>query len=107
MQAFWPDKERTMIYEIAEIDTLEGHAEAFEAAVAEANAQFKGARGCHSLRLERSLEHPLRYRLVVGWATVEDHIVHFRESEGFRIWRALAGPHFASPPRVENVTLML
>jgi quinol monooxygenase YgiN len=46
-----------MIYEIAEIDISEGHTEAFEAAVAEASAQFKAARGCLSLRLGAGSRH--------------------------------------------------
>ena len=96
-----------MIHEIAEIEVIAGHEAAFEAAVAKAAPHFKTARGCRSFALDRSIEHAQRYRLVVGWDTVEDHMVHFRESEGFQAWRALAGPHFASPPRVEHVTTVV
>lgn len=96
-----------MVYEIAEIDVVEGSEEAFEAAVAEASPHFQDAQGCRSFKLQRSIEHPARYRLVVGWDRVEDHMVSFRESEGFQRWRALAGPHFAAPPRVEHVRTVL
>ena len=96
-----------MIHEIAEITVLPGHEADFEAAVAEAARHFQVARGCRSLTLNRSVEAPLTYRLVVGWDTVEDHMVHFRESEAFQAWRALAGPHFAGPPRVEHVETVL
>jgi hypothetical protein len=34
-------------------------------------------------------------------------MVHFRASAGFQAWRALVGPHFASPPRVENVVSVI
>ena len=44
----------------------------------------------------------MRYLLFVQWETLEDHIVHFRNSENFAEWRRLAGPHFAAPPRVEH-----
>jgi heme-degrading monooxygenase HmoA len=96
-----------MIHEIAEIDVTEGHEAEFEAAVRKAAPLFKVSRGCRSFALTRSIEHPQRYRLTVGWDTVEDHMVHFRESEAFQGWRALVGPYFASPPRVEHVATVI
>ena len=92
-----------MIHEIATITIRAGDAAAFESAVATAAPLFQSAKGCHSFGLERSIEHPERYRLVVGWESVEDHMVTFRESEDFQKWRALAGPFFASQPEVEHV----
>jgi heme-degrading monooxygenase HmoA len=96
-----------MIHEIAEIDITPGSEEAFEKAVAAAAPFFREARGCLGLKLHRSVEFPSRYRLIVAWETVEDHTVGFRESAGFQQWRALAGPHFATPPRVEHVEVVL
>lgn len=96
-----------MVFEIAQIEVKPGAAAAFEAAVAQAAPLFKAAKGCLSLRLDRSLELPERYRLVVGWETVEDHMVGFRESAAFATWRELAGPHFAAPPQVEHVNTVL
>ena len=92
-----------MIREIAEIDVIVGQEAAFEAAVAEAAPHFKSARGCRSFTLDRSIEHPQRFRLTVGWDSVEDHMVHFRKSPAFQVWRGLVGPYFAAPPRVEHV----
>ena len=89
------------------MEVVVGAEEAFEAAVKEAAQYFQPAQGCRSLKLERSVEHPSRYRLVVGWDRVEDHMVTFRESDGFQRWRALASPHFASPPRIEHVRTVL
>lgn len=51
-----------MIHEIAEIEVAAGNEAAFEAAVAEAAPHFESARGCRSFALDRSLEHPQRYR---------------------------------------------
>jgi len=96
-----------MIHEIAEIDVTPGSEEAFEAAVAAAAPHFRAAKGCRSLKLHRSIEMPSRYRLVVEWDSVDDHIVSFRESDGFQQWRALASPHFAAAPRVEHVSKVL
>jgi len=96
-----------MIHEIAEIEITPGSETRFEAAVAEASAEFRKAQGCRSLKLERSIENSSRYRLIVGWDSVDDHMVTFRNSEGFQIWRQLASPFFASPPKVEHVECVL
>ena len=96
-----------MISELAQIDVTPGAEAAFEAAVGEAVALFRAARGCRSLKLERSIETPSRYRLVVGWDSLEDHMVGFRESAAFGRWRELVSPHFAAPPQVEHVATVL
>lgn len=93
----------SVIYEIAQIEVKPGMEAEFEAGVAKAAPLFKRAKGCLSLALDRSIEKPQRYRLVVGWATVEDHMVHFRGSEDFQAWRGLVGHCFAAPPEVEHV----
>lgn len=91
-----------MVTEIAYITIDPARAEAFEAAVAEAGPHFRAAEGCNAMRLERVLEDATQYRLVVEWESVDHHMVTFRESEGFQQWRALAGPFFVEPPRVEH-----
>lgn len=96
-----------MIFEIAEIEVHAGQEEQFESAVAQASPLFRQARGCRSMKLERGIEHPSRYRLVVGWNSVDDHMLTFRNSESFQRWRELAGPFFASPPKVEHVSCVL
>jgi heme-degrading monooxygenase HmoA len=54
------------------------------------------------MQLQRCVERPAHYRLVVKWETVEDHMVYFRQSDDFQDWRRLAGKYFASPPVVEH-----
>ena len=96
-----------MIYEIAMLEISKGAEDAFESAVAEAEPLFRHAKGCRSMCLQRSIERPSHYRLVVGWETVADHEEGFRGSEAFTQWRALVGPHFAAPPVVEHVATVL
>lgn len=96
-----------MIREFAEIDVKPGQEADFESAVAEAMPLFLGSKGCQSIRLHRSMEQPSRYRLVVEWETIEDHMVEFRNSDAFVRWRGLVGPHFNSPPRVEHLVVAL
>ena len=91
-----------MIYEIAEITIQPGTDAAFEAAVREAVPLFRRAKGCLSMRLDRTIERPDTYRLVIGWETLEHHTVDFRGSADFQAWRGLVGGFFAEPPKVEH-----
>ena len=91
-----------MIHEIASILVQAGHESAFEQGVEAARPLFQRAKGCHGIELHRSIEEPLRYTLVVAWETVEDHMVHFRQSDDFQAWRGLVGEHFANPPVVHH-----
>ena len=91
-----------MIHEIAEITIKPATGAAFEAAVREAVPLFQRATGCLSMRIERTIERPETYRLVIGWATLENHTVDFRGSDDFQAWRGLVGGFFAEPPKVEH-----
>ncbi len=94
-----------MIFEIAEIEVKPGAEAAFEAAVAQAVPLFRRAQGCKGMELQRGIEKPSKYRLVVKWETLEDHMVHFRGSGDFQEWRRLVGPHFVSGPVVEHTSV--
>lgn len=91
-----------MIYEIAELYIQPDRHQEFQAAVTRALPVFRAASGCLSLRLDRGIESPDTYHLVIGWATLEHHTVDFRGSAGFQEWRALVGGYFAQPPKVEH-----
>lgn len=92
-----------MILEIAQITVKPGLEAEFEANVEKAVPIFRRARGCKGMDLRRSVETPSRYRLFVGWETVESHTVDFRGSEDFKAWRALVGHCFDGTPEVEHV----
>ncbi|MGA2961778.1 MAG: antibiotic biosynthesis monooxygenase [Candidatus Korobacteraceae bacterium] len=92
-----------MIFEMAQLEIKPGTESAFENGVAQAAPLFKRARGCHGVQLLKSIEQPLRYTLMVTWETLDDHVVHFRESQDFQEWRRLVGGFFASPPQVGHV----
>ena len=91
-----------MILEIAQIDVKPGLETEFEAQVAKAAPLFKRAKGCSGMALHKSIEQPNRYRLMIDWATLEDHTVGFRGSPDFAAWRELVGHCFESPPHVEH-----
>jgi len=97
-----------MIYEIAEIHVKAGSEEEFEAAVQKAVPLFQRSRGCRAMELQRTLETPTKYRLVVAWDAVEDHMVHFRNAPEFQEWRKLVGPFFqGGPPVVDHTRVAL
>ncbi len=89
-----------MILEHAVIDVVPGQEAAFEAAVAQAGPLFAAHAGFVDARLERCVEQPASYLLLVRWRSLEDHTVGFRGSPEFRAWRELVGPYFAAPPVV-------
>lgn len=89
-----------MVFEMAQITIDPAQAAAFIAAVEQAQPIFRAARGCHGVWLEQQVEDPACFYLRVQWESVEDHMITFRESDGFQQWRALAGPFFARPPVV-------
>ncbi len=96
-----------MFLEIAQIEVKPGTEARFEEGVAQAAPLFRRAKGCHGMELQRSVEFPQRYRLIVTWATVENHTVDFRGSADFQEWRRLVGDCFAAPPAVEHAAQVL
>lgn len=96
-----------MIHEIATLTVNPNQAASFEAAVAKARPLFLESPNCLSFSLDRVIEEPGTYCLVVGWTSVQAHIETFRESENFQKWRELVSPFFAKQPVVihtERVT---
>ncbi len=95
-----------MITEIATLTIDPARAAEFEAAVARASSHFRDAEGCHGMLLARVIENPALYHLIVRWDSVENHMVTFRESAGFRAWREQAGPFFTAAPVVIHTGLV-
>jgi quinol monooxygenase YgiN len=91
-----------MITEIAHLRIDPARAAEFEQAVERAAPLFRAAEGCHGMALERGIEDPAHYQLRVEWESVDHHMVTFRESDGFRQWRALVGEFFVEAPVVEH-----
>jgi heme-degrading monooxygenase HmoA len=91
-----------MVLEVALIDVTD--ADGFEAAYREARQLIVETPGCRSVRMTHGIESPQRFVLLVEWDSVEVHENSFRATERFTQWRALIGPWFAGPPRVEHFT---
>jgi len=74
----------------------------FEAAMEQAKKVIAQSGGFRSFRLQRGIEQPSTYLLLIEWDSVEDHMQGFRESDLFVRWRELIGSYFAAPPEVEH-----
>jgi heme-degrading monooxygenase HmoA len=96
-----------MIIEVAAITVKPGHEAPFEAAVGKAVEVFRRATGCKGLHLQRCIEEPGLYEVIIRWETLENHTVDFRGSELFTQWRGLVGEHFASPPVVRHFAVAM
>ena len=96
-----------MILEIADIRITPGKQAEFDAAIQHAVASVASqAKGFKGFRVNRGIESPERYVLMIFWETLENHTVDFRQGPLFPQWRAIIGPFFAAPPAVEHFTLL-
>lgn len=96
-----------MVLESAELLVKAGMEDEFEAGVRQAAPLFARARGCAGMQLQRGIENPRAYRLLVRWETLEDHTVHFRGSSDFQEWRRLVGHCFDGAPQVTHLATVI
>ena len=95
-----------MILEVAILNVRPGRAAEFEQAFQKAQRIISSMPGYVSHELQRCLEVPDRYVLLVRWQTLEDHTVGFRGSDAYQEWRRLLH-HFYDPfPTVEHFELV-
>jgi quinol monooxygenase YgiN len=96
-----------MILEVADIRIDPAQAAGFEEAVRRGvETVVSQAAGFRGYKVNRSQESPGRYLLMIYWASLEDHMVGFRQGPLFAPWRATVGPFFAAPPVVEHFELV-
>ena len=91
-----------MILEVAILDVKPGQENEFEATFGKAQKIISSMQGYQSHQLQKCIENPGRYILLVNWQTLEDHTEGFRGSEQYQEWRSLLH-HFYDPfPVVEH-----
>ena len=91
-----------MIQEVAILNIRPGTSIAFENAFVQAQAIISSMPGYVSHQLQRCLETPDRYLLLVEWRNLEDHTIGFRQSPQYNEWKQLLH-HFYEPfPMVEH-----
>lgn len=96
-----------MILELADLRIQPGKQADFDIAIQRGIDQvISKAKGFNGYKINRGIESPERYVLMIFWETLENHTVDFRESPAFQEWRSIVGPYFASPPVVEHFNLL-
>lgn len=91
-----------MILEVAVLDVVPGREAEFERTFPQAAPILASMRGYRSHRLERCIETPSRYLLLVEWDRVEDHTEGFRNSAEYQEWRKLLHHFYDPPPQVAH-----
>jgi heme-degrading monooxygenase HmoA len=96
-----------MLLEVADIRIPPGKQAEFDAAIQRGlDTVLSKSPGYVGHQVQKGVESPERYLLMVTWETLEAHTVTFRGSHLFAEWRAIVGPFFAVPPVVEHFTLL-
>ena len=91
-----------MVLEVAILNVRAGQTADFEAAFQQASPLIASMQGYISHELQRCLEIPNRYILLVRWQKLEDHTTGFRGSPLYQEWKRLLH-HFYDPfPTVEH-----
>ena len=96
-----------MILEHVDIHIHPGQQTAFDEAIQRGvNTVIAHAKGFRGFKVNKCIESPERYILMLFWDSVDDHMVGFRLSPAFTEWRAIVGPFFAEPPVMEHFNLL-
>jgi heme-degrading monooxygenase HmoA len=96
-----------VITEHALLNVISGREEEFLEAMERAKALIAASPGFVSLRLERGIERPSCFLLLVQWERLADHTEGFRGSPAYAEWRA-ALHHFYDPfPLVEHFEMAI
>jgi heme-degrading monooxygenase HmoA len=97
-----------MILEVADILIPVGKNAEFDAAIQRGvETVISKAQGFRGYKVNKGVESPERYLLMIYWDTLEDHTNAFRGGPLFPEWRAIVGPFFAQPPVVEHFSLVV
>jgi heme-degrading monooxygenase HmoA len=96
-----------MILEIADITILPGKNAEFDQAIERGVREvISTAKGFMGFKIQKGIEKPERYLLMIEWVTLDNHMVDFRNSPSYLKWREIVSPFFAGPPVVEHFELL-
>ncbi|MGB7084017.1 MAG: antibiotic biosynthesis monooxygenase [Phormidesmis sp.] len=91
-----------MILEVAILEVKPEKTQDFEAAFAQAQTIIAAIAGYLGHELQRCIENPSRYILLVRWETLADHTQGFRGSADYQQWKALLHHYYDPFPTVEH-----
>ena len=95
-----------MILETAILNVTPSLQNEFEHNFSVAQNIISSMKGYRWHQLQKCIESPSRYILLVQWETLEDHTIGFRASQEYQEWKKLLH-HFYDPfPTVEHYELV-
>ena len=95
-----------MILEVALLDIIEGQSAEFEKSFEKAQSIISSIKGYKSHEMQKCLEKPNRYILLVKWESLEDHTIGFRRSEEYQEWKKLLHHYYDPFPVVEHYQMV-
>jgi heme-degrading monooxygenase HmoA len=98
---------RSPILEVAILNIKAGLVDDFEVAFKTASEIIMAMPGYISHELQRCVETPDRYILLVRWEKLEDHTIGFRRSPEYQEWRSLLHDFYDPFPTVEHYEIVL
>ena len=95
-----------MILEIADIFIHAGKQEGFEKDLVHGlDNVIAKSKGFVEYQINKGIESPERYTVLIYWEELNNHIIDFRQSSAFLEWRAIISPYLALSPVVEHFTV--
>lgn len=91
-----------MILEAAFLFVKENQEKDFECDFAKASQYISSIDGYLGHTLQKCLEQPNKYLLLVNWRNLEDHTIGFRESAAYQEWKKLLHHYYEPFPIVEH-----
>ncbi|NRB28313.1 MAG: antibiotic biosynthesis monooxygenase [Roseibacillus sp.] len=91
-----------MILEVATLNVEPGVEARFQDEFGRAQSIISSMKGYVSHQLQRCIETPSRYILLVRWETLEDHTEGFRGSPQYQEWKNLLHHYYDPFPVVEH-----
>jgi heme-degrading monooxygenase HmoA len=94
-----------MIVEVTTIIIKENKNLEFESAFEKAGQVLVNAEGYISHELQKCMENPNQYLVLIKWNNLEDHTVKFQQSDSFKELGLLIGGFFAMNPNIQHYEL--
>lgn len=93
-----------MILEVAILNIKQGLCDQFEQSFRKASAIISSMDGYVEHQLQKCVESPNQYLLLVTWESIEAHEIGFRQSEQYQEWKLLLHHYYDPFPVVEHYT---
>lgn len=91
-----------MVTEVATFQAIPGKEEAFAAGIQRGGEVISSYPGCRSFTVQRCIEDPTRFLLIIQWDSLETHTEGFRKSPLFAEYRSHISGLFLDNPVVHH-----